>query len=82
MKKLATSVIFIFLVVFNAYCDTVPGRFERQKIEYRTDPSEIKPDERLLFETAGYNQALVVIGFLGVIAVIGGFAYLLAKRRH
>lgn len=82
MKTFITFIAGILFITINAYCDTVPGRFERQKMEFRTDSSEIKPDEEHLFETKGYNQALVSVGFIAVLGVVGGFAYLLTKKKH
>jgi hypothetical protein len=35
-----------------------------------------------LFETAHYNQALIGIGVIGVIATVGTFVYFLLKRKH
>lgn len=82
MRKFITSLAVVFLIVGNSHCDTVPGRFERQKIEYRTDLSEIRPDVEPLIETPQYNQTFVITGFLGVILSVGGFAYLLTKKKY
>ncbi len=35
-----------------------------------------------LFETTMYNQALVGLGFFTVLTVVGGFIYLLNKKKH
>jgi len=35
-----------------------------------------------LVETAGYNQALVALGFIATISVVIGFLYLLLKKKH
>ncbi len=35
-----------------------------------------------LVETSMYNQVLVLIGFISVIAVVGIFSYFLLKKRH
>jgi len=45
--------------------------------------SNIKPvpEQESLFETPGYNHALIILGFIGVTFTIGGFAYLLTKKK-
>jgi hypothetical protein len=82
MKKIFLFSVLLMGMFINLNADTVTHIYGKDPAVVLSQPPPSHQESESLFETAGYNQALVVTGFLGVIAVVGGFAYLLAKRRH
>ena len=79
MKKSIFIFILSVLTLSQIHADTTTHIYSTMPAPIENKPIE-KPES--LFETPGYNQALVGVGFLGVISVVGGFAYLLTKKKH
>lgn len=81
MKKIIILSSFLFLLSIKSYADTITHVYENDSIITKTVIVEREVSESML-ESKSYNQALVSFGLVGVIVIVGGFAYMLTQKKH